>query len=466
MRLLAVVLMLCLSVPSWADSHPTPPILLWGFQRGCEPLADSTREVQGWLESTVTKPWSEVNVLEPESRLLSCQGQACAALVRKLCPAVAQPAPKAQTAPAAQGMSAAHGRARIMGGFVEQGPAHTVTRMRLWIFDPDSAQTAFHDDYCQTCDLTSALKVSAAELAQHPSFGLPPTSTPSYCLGDAATAQLAPPARSGKLFWVVYGKELLRPAITAVVRRAVQQAGPELQVQHVGREYTLPVLKRIVARQPGAQVLVTEIQASGAVELFMYDDATEQTEIHQVQCAGCGREELLEQIRLGALRLLSHCFGDSCAHLGRGRAPAEACRPLEPPACGQAEPLAALTFSSPDAGSPAPQPESRSLLTASPSAARLTKGAVWSIFAAGAATTLALLAANYSGPGQYQGAGFTVSNRLLPAVGASAGLSILALGVAIPTTILIDRAASPRRVAPVVSAAPPSATRWLLCPVE
>lgn len=415
------------------------PLLLWGFQRGCEPLTDATREVQASLESLSIRPWGQVNVLEPDRRLLGCEGQGCAALVGRSCPGA---------------------RAAVLGGTVEQSgsqsSSHAVTRMRLWLFDPQSGQTAFRDDYCQTCDLTSALKLGAAELAQHPAFGVPPSSTPAYCLNEPV-AQMAP---RGKTFWVVYGSPLLRPAVAAVVRRAVQQVGPELQVQPIGagREYTLPILKRIVARQPGAQVLVTEVQASGAVELFLYDDATEQTEIQKVQCPGCGREELLEQVRQAAVSLLSRCFGDSCSHLGRSRAPAEACRPFAAPQCGVADP--AVLWPMPEAAPAAPPPR------ASRGVARVTKGAVWSIVAAGAVTTLALLVANYSGPGQYQGANFTVSNRLLPAVGASAGLTAAALGVAIPTTIFVDRAAAPRP-APMPSSSPTApAVRFMQCPNE
>lgn len=439
MRLLVTALvLLCSARPGFADggqARQAPPLLLWGFQRGCEPLTDSTREVQASLESLGNRSWGQAYVLEPDRRLLGCEGQGCAALVGRSCPLA---------------------RAPILGGTVEQSSSHAVTRMRLWLFDPQSGQTAFRDDYCQTCDLTSALKLGAAELAQHPAFGVPPSSTPAYCLSEPV-AQLAP---RGKTFWVVYGNPLLRPAVAAVVRRAVQQVGPELQVQPIGagREYTLPILKRIVARQPGAQVLVTEVQASGAVELFLYDDATEQTEIGKVQCPGCAREELLEQVRQAAGSLLSRCFGDSCSHLGRSRAPAEACRPFAAPQCGVADPAALWPM--PEAVPAAPQPR------ASRGVARVTKGAVWSIVAAGAVTTLALLAANYSGPGQYQGANFTVTNRLLPAVGASAGLTAVALGVAIPTTIFIERAAAPRP-APISSALPPApAVHFMQCPNE
>jgi hypothetical protein len=413
MRLLIASLLCLLSTSAWADAPASGPLLLWGFQRGCKPLTDVTRAVQETLDSTVAKPDGKVYALLPDNKLLSCQGASCAALVRRSCPA-------------AQG--------RVLGGVVEQGAATLVTRVRLWLHDPRTGQTAYHDNYCQNCDITSALQHNAAELALHPDFGPAPGPTPIYCQPEPAMKEL--PVRSGKVYWVVYGKDHHKAVVTATVRKLVEKMGGDIQFQHEGKEYTLPVLKKVVAKEPGSQVFGAEIQDKGVVELFFYDDPTELTEVQRVECEACDKDDLAEKVRQTTTQLLSHCFGDNCARVSRSRAPAEACKPFEPLHCGDL-PLALNADGTP-AGDAMAGPEISARL------ARLSKGAVWSLFAAGAVTTAALLVANYAGPGQYKGATFAHVDTLLNAAWATGGLTFLALGVAIPTTIIIDRA-SPRK---------------------
>jgi hypothetical protein len=413
MRILAVGLLLLLASARWAVAQPVRPILLWGFQRGCQPLSDVTRDVQQHLETTVTRP---VDVLSPDSRLLGCEGVDCARLVLRACPA---------------------GKPRILGGKVEQNAARSVTRLRLWLHDAETGETAYHDNYCQGCDLTSMLKVNAAEIAQYPSFTLPPGNIPTYCQPAPIMQEL--PARSGKIFWVVYGKEQPgnKAAITAVVRQQLQKSGPQIPFQHDGREYTLGILKRIVAREPGAQVLTVEAQGNGVVELFLYDDATELTEIERVECAACDRDSLFEQVKQATLNLLSHCFGESCARAGRSRAPAEACQPLVATRCG--DEALPLLLGGPSASAAASQERP----VASAGIAKLTKGAVWSLFAASATTTAILIAADFTAASRVQSSSGASVNLLLPAIGATSALTILSLGIAIPTTIIVNRAAPP-----------------------
>lgn len=408
------LLFLCLPGRVFAAGEAGQGALLWGFQRGCQPLSDETRDVQAHLEVTVTRP---VDVLLPPAKWLGCQGAECASQVQRSCPAARRP---------------------IMGGVVDQNAERSLTRVRLWLHDPHSGQTAYHDNYCQNCDVTSMLKVNAAELMQHPNLGAAPGPLPMYCHSDAPMKDLPP--RSGKIFWVVYGREVNKLAITMIVRKQVQKNGPDVAFQHVGQDYSLGVLKRIIGKEPGAQVLTVEILPDGVVELFLYDDVTELTEVKRVQCAACDRDSFLEQVKSAALNILSHCFGDSCARAGRSRAPAEACRPFEAPRCDGVE----TTMSLVDVPQPAAPVSAKQPPEMSPRLARLTKGAVWSFFAASAATTAILLAANYGPAGRVQVGSSTANNALLPAVGATAALSLISLGIAIPTTILVDRAASGR----------------------
>jgi len=417
MRFVIASLLLLLSSPVWAESPPAGPILLWGFQRGCKPLTDITRVVQEVVDSNVAKPDGQVYALLPDSKLLSCQGKACASAVQRSCP---------------------NAKGRVLGGIVEQTPSLSVTRVRLWLHDLQTGQTAYHDNYCQNCDTTSALKHNAVQIALHPEFGSPPSATPIYCQADADTKEQPP--RSGKLFWVVYGKDHNKPALTAAVRKLMEKAGGEVQFQHEGKEYTLPVLKKVASKEPGSQVFGAEIQDKGVVELFLFDSPTERTEVQRVECEACSKDDLVEKVRQTTMQLLAHCFGENCARVGSSRAPAEACRPFEVLSCGDSPIPLSVDAAGADSSKPA-GPE------ISPRLARLTKGMVWGLFAAGAATTAALLAANYAGPGQIAGATYQQDNRLLAPALTAGGLSLLTLAVAIPTTIIVDRASPQKRAA-------------------
>lgn len=54
----------------------------------------------------------------------------------------------------------------------------------------------------------------------------PPGSTPLYCQQEPAQAKLPP--RSGKIYWVVYGKDHHKPAVKSAVRKLVQQIGTDV----------------------------------------------------------------------------------------------------------------------------------------------------------------------------------------------------------------------------------------------
>jgi hypothetical protein len=290
--------------------------------------------------------------------------------------------------------------------------------------------------------------VNAEEIAKNPEFMSPPGATPLYCRPDEPMRDL--PYRSNKIYWVVYGKDVHKAAVSAAVRKVVQETGTEVPVEHEGKDYTTSVLKRIIAKEPGAQVLGAEIKKDGTVEVFLYDGPTELIESQKVECAGCDKDTLAEKVKQTTTLVLSHCFGESCARVGRSRAPAEACRPFEVLRCeGLPEESIPLVPTAPDASSSS---NAASALTVSPGIAKLTKGLIWGVFAAGAATTAGLLAANYAGAGQLSSNKTIGHDILLPAAGAVGGVSLLILGAALPLTIVMDRATAQRHQSAVSSA--------------
>jgi hypothetical protein len=412
MRILVACLLLAWSAPVWAEEPQAQPILLWNFQKECDPLPEAAREVQKWLDSTVTKPYAKTYVLNPDQQLLGCEGAACAALVRRACPS-------------AQG--------RIMGGIVDQNASHSLLRVRLWMYDPQTGKTFYHDNYCQNCTISSTLKINAAELAQSGTIETP-GSTPIYCRPDAPVKE--PPPGSNKIFWTVFGKEHHKEALRATIRKLVQQTGTEVPFDYEGKDYTTASLRKVIAKEPGAQVFGAQIQGNGKIEIFLYDGPTELLEVQNVDCDACDKDSLMQQVSQTGLSVLTHCFGDSCAQASHARPPAEACRPFEIPRCGGAggEQLP-LVPSRPDSK----PPTSPASFEVSPSAAKLIKGAVWGFFASSAVTTAALLATNYTSAGHVDAGSQTVSNLMLPGAAATGVLTIISLGIAIPTTILIDR---------------------------
>lgn len=433
MRLVALMALLLLAVPAGAEE--SPPTLLWGFQRGCESLTEVNKHVQRELERDGIKP---VDVLVPGSDRMGCQGPACAEQVVKEC--------------SLQGKNV-----RILGGYVDQlaNPPRRQTRIRVWVYDVPSGKTAWLDTYCQNCPLTSALPYNSAQMLLNPPFGVVLDSTPQYCKAEPVQPERQP--GSNKIFWVVYGKEHHKAAVTASLRKLVQGTGTEEPFEHVGKEYTLGVLKKIVAKDPGAQVFGAEIKEKGAIELFLFDGPTLITQTQMVECPGCEKEELAEKVRQAGMQLLSHCFGDDCGGGGvtRSRPPAEVCVPFLAPQCGGGPLL--LSPGTGGDGSRAPE--------ISPRLARLTKGAMWGVFAGTAAGSVALLAANFSGAG-LKDVGVGERNNTLLAPAAAMGVaSLLVLGVAIPVTILVDRAAlASNAPAMRTSALPAGKAAGLQCP--
>lgn len=68
------------------------------------------------------------------------------------------------------------------------------------------------------------------------------------------------------------------------------------------------------------------------------------------------------------------------------------------------------------------------------------QGITWGGFALSAVATIALFAVNKTGAGAIETGGYRVDHVLTPASWTAAGLTVLTLGIAIPTTILTNRA--------------------------
>lgn len=67
-------------------------------------------------------------------------------------------------------------------------PGRQITKTRLYLHDLATGQTVSQDDYCQGCDLASAVTAHAEHLLQSPpgSGGLASGNQPSYCGGSGA----------------------------------------------------------------------------------------------------------------------------------------------------------------------------------------------------------------------------------------------------------------------------------------
>lgn len=411
-RLFLFLVFLALSSSSaWAKSNR---ILLWGVQRGCTPNPDLLREVEKKL-SIIS---SDIVTLSPDPKRLGCQGQACAAQLARECPGVAT-----------QG-------GMLIGAVVE--PGKEASKIRIWVHDLEAGVTAYKDEYCQGCSLLSSLPSMVTSLAEQPSFSeAAPGLTPMYCQKSAAPAASAPLV--SKIFVVLSSELKHKSAVSGLIKQRLQSIAVDAVQSHVDSStLTLAELTKMTAKEPGSQVLVVEGKSGGKVEVSLFDGATQRTEAREIDCQHCDKDEMLVQVKGSIEALLSHCFGDQCgSRTSAERVPPEACQPFQILRCGGGEDAADGAVFSASAGSPSGNPGA-SRAVSSP-AAKLAKGVLWGLFAAGAATSIGLLAANYTSAGSVLGPTEKGINLLAPAAGATAGLSVLILGGAIPVTILSAR---------------------------
>lgn len=425
---LGIVLGLFAVLLGLSSAHADSSVRIWGFQRGCERMPDVDRA----LEKALFKGGLPVGLIQgPNGEPLpACQGERCAQLVTAACPGTP---------------------GRLLGGQVVQHDG--LIKVRLWLVDLENGQVAYQDDYCESCNLLSALTAQTRTFLRAPNFGGLPAPAPSYCLaspGAAAAPATAPPP--GPLFLLVYGDGKHRQQLTAALKSQLEQPGRPVQlVSAEGKTANTETLQRIVAGHSGAQVFAADVQKEGRVMLYLYDQTSELTNAQSVDCPDCQKDvsSLVGRVQAAVAPLLGRCFGTQCA--GRGRAPVAACEPFVEPLCPDLDALSAAIAS-------APRPR-RSVATLDAGTAALIKGLTWGAFAASTAIALGLAIAN---PFVVQeSAGLPFGKTLTAPAWTAAALSAGVLAVAVPITVAVNRAQS--RSLPGAAARSPSASP-ILCP--
>lgn len=383
---------------------------LWGFQRGCEQL----EEIDRLVERNLYADSHEVGLLRsPTGQPLPvCQGERCAQALESSC-------------------SQASGR--VLGGQVVQG--RDTLRIRLWLYDLATKQTAYQDDYCQSCDILSAVSAQARRLMKEPRFGELPGAKPSYC---TQTAQA--PAPAGPLFLSVFGDSKHKAAVLAALRTQLDSLGRSVTpVPGEPKSYSREGLLSIVSGQHNARVLGADVQKDGKVALFLFDQKTELTDAKTVSCNDCDRDSLIAQVKQGASDLLDRCIGTQCS--GTGLAPpVEACEPFPNSSCGTD------LLSPPTAG-----PASNRGPYIDQKTAKIVKGLAWGAVALSGATAVGLFAANAAGAGRLSGTYEMETQPLIAPAYAATALAAVSLGFAIPITLVVRRA---QRSTPGGSASP------------
>lgn len=190
-------------------------------------------------------------------------------------------------------------------------------------------------------------------------------------------------------------------------------------VQREGhKEPSVAELSKLTARR-AEQVLHLSQDKDGAVKLVLFDGATEKGYRGESPCADCGAAELATSLQTNLGAVVGHCFDEDCRRVTYEPVPAEACEPLPEVAeckAGAASPSSGILGRG-----------------ESSTAAKVAKGGVWGLFAATAATSIALFAANETAAGTGgTPSGGTVINRLTAPAWTAAGISLGTLGVAIP----------------------------------
>lgn len=393
---------------SGAAQADGPTVQFVGIQRGCERDDQLDRAV----ERRLMQKGTPVALLHQSSGapLPPCFGEHCAERFKQSCPTTG---------------------GRLLGGLVVQGK--DMLQVRLWLHDLLTGQTAYQDEYCQSCEIVGAVATQAARLISAPHFGAAPSAVPLYCTqsgasGGATTANAA----AGPLFLTVQGDGKNKSFLLNALKQQLSLLGYKPQPVTVeAKTATLDVLQKIVAGHKNARVFGVDVPKDGKLQLFLFDQKTELTEGKLIDCPECekDRDALIARVQPEIPALLEHCFAESCSNANPSSAPppAEACSPFPDPICGG------------DAG-PASSAALSSGRHIDPATAKLVKGALWGIFAGSAAAAIGLAAANSTSAGTYVSGGHEHYNVLAQPAWALTGVAIVSLGLAIPTTILVNRA--------------------------
>jgi hypothetical protein len=358
----------------------------------------------------------------------TCSGLACARRFAAACPGVS---------------------GRVLWG--QAVPGRNITKTRLFLYDLATLQTAVQDDYCQGCDLASAVTAHAEHLLQAPRFSsaIPASGQPSYC---AVQAPSLAAASASPLFLTVYGDGKAKAPLLAALKHQLGLLGRRvLPVPGESRSYSSDILRKIVTGHPGAQVLGAEVQKDGAVLLFLYDSTSDQTDGKTLPCQDCDREQHIAQTKQAVAELLEKCFGERCSTPATNPGatpstppPPEACDPFPDASCSDAAHSGALPARHID-----------------PTTAKLVKGALWGLTAASAATSIALFAADAAGAGTVADPnGQDIRHSLRWPAWAMAGTAVAVLAITLPISVVLSRAT----IAPKASSPSSDAGPDTICP--
>lgn len=402
-------LLIALSIGTSALAQAETPVFIWGFQRGCQRLPDSDRTVERELYD---QKIPAVLLTGPNGQPLpACTGERCGQALRAACPNI---------------------KGRLVGGQSLEGK---IVRTRLWMYDLESGQTAYQDDYCHTCVASGAISRQVRSLLEHPRFGSAPGPSPSYCSAHAGAVE--PKTASGPVYLSVSGPGPHKPALHAALKAQLEALGRQaLPVPVESKNYSREELEQIVSGQQGAKVLIALVQKDGTVALTLYDQRARMSDAEEVNCPACGSEVLSSKVKETVSDLLNRCAGSQCAELvaaGEIQAPVAACDAFPSDICPSKSLDAMLTAADPLSGGGGLNPKT----------ARLIKGLTWGGFAASAATAITLFAVSSTSAGSYKGAsGNTIGNVLDVGGWTATGISAVLLGLSIPLTVVVDRAAS------------------------
>lgn len=389
-----------LLVPALASGEP---ILLWGAARGCQQDEALTQAMRAQMQSAAY----------PVTPLAGAQAglspQDAAAQLRRACPAL-------------------HGR--LLGAVVEPASGREMERYRLWVHDLQTGQTAYLDDWCVNCNLGERMGRRAGFLLKKPRFEAAPT-MPTYCQPEVLAPAIVP--RSAKVIVVLYGDSKPRAAIWAAVKRDLHGAGRDAVQWHGEAQsfYADTDLKRMVQGDPQGQVLGVEVTDKGA-SMWVFDNIASQVFPAQINCQDCSKEDLADKVAGRSASLLDEAAKPEPADgasASAAKPPAEACTPLEIPLCGSTR---ASVGSAASGG-------------IDPKLAKIVKGSLWGLFAASAASSIGLFVANATSAGQIPGSTEHAQDALVRPAYATTAAAVVSLGLAIPITVLINRAQFPAR---------------------
>jgi phage FluMu protein Com len=401
---LAALLLPVVATAEDTKSADNPQIYLWHFQRGCAPDA----RLQEAVRVAVKRLAYPVTTLRVPADWAGCQGESCAKLLRQRCP------------------SGMHSGA-IVGGRGEQRGRWTV--YSVWLYDLATGKTAYLDHYCPDCDLQVKLADSVPLLIERPTFGPSTKPIPAFCAplpSEASEKPSLPPVT--KVHYIAYGEGRHKAAIQSAMESVIKSTGMRAdEITIRAKDYNNPdVVARIVSKGQPEQVLVADVQQDGKVELFLYDARNQTSDYLAIDCPACDKEELISKLRTATGNLLDRCRGDQCGSRAQTMpAPPEVCQPF--PVCNGAN----IAVTSADLGNPMSSVQAHRN--------RIVTGLAWGAFAASAATSILLFGLDQTSISTIQSNGRAVDHTLYGPAWAMAGASLLTLGVAIPTTLLLDR---------------------------